>query len=188
MDGSQRNIPKEVRDLLVESRFGISFPCTSGCQMRFVENGKNLGGFYSYRQWGGIRPAVQAAKSRNLQLRAQFGRTKAGRRRIREFAKANSNTGVLGVSKNAYLDKRRGVTYIRYMAAWNDRGTPKTRGFHLCEGSSGDHHFHALRTAIAFRKEWERDGDGFDPARFQLWKTKRLYEPGEPDLPSDFWD
>jgi len=188
MPVSANHIPNEVRDLLSESRYGISFPCSTGCQMRFMEKGENHGGFYSYRQWGSVRRAVEAAISRNLQLRALFGRNKSGRPRIRNRVAASSNTGVLGVYKNSYLDKRRGVTYIRYMASWTEKGKTKTRGFHLLESATADQHFHALRTAIAFRHAWENDGDAFDPDRFTLWKQKRLYAPDEPELPADFWD
>ena len=188
MTDINNHIPSEVRDLLATTRYGISFPCSSGCQMRFIENGDDHGGFYSYRQWGGVRPAVEAAISRNQQLRALFGRNRTGRPRIRQRVKASSNTGVLGVYKNSYVDKRRGLTYIRYMASWAEHGKPRMRGFHLVEDASADQHFHALRTAIAFRHAWEQDGDGFDPSRFTLWKSKRLYESGDPELPADFWE
>lgn len=48
-------IPYSVYDLLAETRYGVSFPCDSGCQMRFKQEGKDLGGFYPYSQYGGVR-------------------------------------------------------------------------------------------------------------------------------------
>jgi len=51
-------MPYIVHDLLEETRFGISFPCDSGCQMRFIHEGVDLGGFYAYSAFNGdIREA-----------------------------------------------------------------------------------------------------------------------------------
>ena len=182
------NIPEDVRDLLADSKYGITFPCTSGCQMRFIQDGKDYGGFYSYKGWGGVRAAVEAAISRNIQLRAKFNRSSNGRRKLRSTSNPRSNTGVLGVSKNSYYDKRREQAFVRYTASWRIRSKPKSKAFHVKLDACGDHHFHALRTALAFRKAWELQGDQFDPAPFRLWKSKRLYEPGHPPLPQDFWE
>lgn len=63
-----KNIPEDVLNLLKETRYGVSFPDPSGCQMRFVNNGVDLGGFFPYRQHGGIKGAVQAAIERNKEL------------------------------------------------------------------------------------------------------------------------
>ena len=68
------HIPEEVRDLLEKERYGISFPVSSGCQMQLIRDGKDLGRFYSYREWGGKRKAVKAAISRCQQLRARYPR------------------------------------------------------------------------------------------------------------------
>lgn len=184
---SAEHIPEEVRGLLSESRFGITFPCPTGCQMRFVQNGKDLGQFYAYSQWGGKLAAVHAAISRNQQLRTLYKRNKSGRPRVSEYTSSRSNTGVLGVSKNTYFDKRRNRRYARYMASWRKNKENRSKGFHLAADAPADQHLHALRSAIAFRKDWEVHRDSFDPARFKLWKQKRLYELGSPDLPSGFW-
>ncbi|WP_166255922.1 hypothetical protein [Marinobacter salicampi] len=188
MAKSAEHIPAEVRDLLAESRFGITFPCPTGCQMRFIQEGKDLGQFYAYSHWGGMRGAVEAAISRNQQLRALYKRNKSGRPRSRERSPSRSNTGVLGVSKNTYFDKRRNRYYARYMASWRKNSENRSKGFHLAAEATPGQHLHAFRSAMAFRHDWEEHGDTFDPARFKPWKQKRLYEPGSPDLPSGFWE
>ncbi|MDC9603033.1 hypothetical protein PSH49_20815 [Pseudoalteromonas sp. GABNS16G] len=183
------SVPKEVSDLLKDQRFGISFPCSSGCQMRFVHRGEDKGGFYSYRQWGGIRNAVEAAISRNLQLRVMYKRRgRTGKPAFREGGQVCSNTGVIGVYGSRYFDQRREKHYFRYMVRWADpKGESKMKTFNLTEPYTPDQKLHTLRTATAFRKLWEMELDQFKPARFNLWRQKRLYEPGQPDLPPGFW-
>lgn len=188
MDANLEHIPKEVRGLLKETRYGVTFPHDSGCQMRLVHQGDNLGGYYNYTEWGGVRQAVEAAINRNKQLRALLNRNAMGKPKIRDFRSNRSNTGVLGVSKNTYYDKRRGRSYIRYMASWRRENQNLSKGFHISETATADQHLHALRSAIQFRAEWESSGNQFSPARFNLWRQKRLYEPGDPDLPPNFFE
>lgn len=188
MNATKNHIPAEVRGLLKKTRFGITFPHATGCQMRLIHHGKNLGRYYNYKEWGGVRKAVEAAINRNKQLRALLNRNVTGKPRIRDFRSNRSNTGVLGVSKNTYYDKRRGRSYIRYMASWRRDHRNLNKGFHISETATTDQHLHALRTAIQFRAEWESLGNQFSPTRFQLWRTKRLYEQGDPDLPLNFFE
>lgn len=179
--------PKAVADLLKDTRYGVSFPCTTGCQMRFVHKGEDLGGFYAYSQWGGVRPAVKAAIARNQQLRAKYGRNDQGRLRVREKLITHGNTGVVGVSGSWNYDRRRDSWSWRYQVSWRIDGVPKTKSFHLMASATPDQFLHAFRTAIQFRREWELTGNQFDPSRYQLWRTRRLYEPGTPLLPDDFF-
>jgi hypothetical protein len=182
-------IPAEVRDLLDSHSYGISFPCYSGCQMRFIQNGEDLGRFYSYRQWGGVRKAVRAAIDRNLQLRVAHRRkAKTGKQIYRRASVSHSNTGVVGVSGSRYLDARRGTWHWRYLVRWVDaKGEPHIKSFNLVEPYTSDQQLHALRSAVQFRKTWEEDVDIFDPTPFKLWRQKRLYDQGKPELPSGFW-
>ena len=181
-------IPAEVTHLLESDRHGITFPCQSGCQMRFIHQGKDLGGFYSYRQWGGIKKAVEAAIQRNTALRAKYGRGKAGRIQTRSQFEPRSNVGVVGVSSSRYFDKRRQRYYFRYLVAWADgKGRRKVKSFNLLANSTPDQYLHAYRSAIQFRKEWEALLAEFSPSKYTLWRDKRLYAPGTPTLPADFW-
>lgn len=180
-------IPSNVSDLLTPRRYGVSFPCATGCQMRFVRNGRDLGGFYSFRQWGGARKAVEAAISRNRNLQAKY-RFGSRVKKISPLRTPNSNTGVLGVSGQWKYDKRRDHWEWRYQVRWQDRtGKSCSKSFYVPPCSSADWFLHALRTAIQFRKAWEAYPLEFEPARYKIWRTKRLYLPGTPDLPSEFF-
>jgi len=184
------SVPNEVQTLLKDQRFGITFPCKSGCQMRFIHNGEDLGGYFAYRQWGGLRKAVEAAISRNHQLRVihkRQGRT--GKAKFRKNAKARSNTGVIGVYGSRYYDERRAKHYFRYLVRWSDtKGKGRIKTFNLTEPYTADQQVHTFRSATHFRKAWENELEDFDHIRFKLWRQKRLYHPGQPDLPADFWE
>lgn len=181
-------IPYIVHDLLQETRFGISFPCDSGCQMRFIHEGVDLGGFYAYSKHGGIREAVQAAISDNKELRAQYRCRPDGKRSYRFQRLAYGTTGVVGVSCGPYYDPRRDIEAFRYQVHWRLDNQHKSKTFHLSEGATADQHLHAFRTAIQFRKEWEALLNDFDPSRYKLWRSHRLYDPGHPALPVSFWE
>ncbi|KXS55600.1 MAG: hypothetical protein AWU57_49 [Marinobacter sp. T13-3] len=183
------HIPFEVRDLLAETRYGITFPCDSGCQMRFVHRGVNRGGgFYAYSQYGGVRPAVKAAIEDNLMLRKKYRRKANGKPTYRYRITPKGALGVVGLSFAHDYDRRRDVYSWRYQAFWRKDSKPRSRTFYLQWDATPDQHLHAFRTALQFRKEWEALLGEFDPARYTLWCTHRLYEPGHPRLPDDFWD
>lgn len=181
------NEKRQIDKLLEDSRYGISFPCKGGCQMRFKHQGKDLGGYYSFRQWGGAVKAVEAAISRNKQLRALYKRKSDGRPPTRVSSRPRSNTGVIGVSSNVFYDKRRDRYYFRYQASWRYEGRPRSKSFQLSLDSSADQRLHAFRTALQFRKEWEAMRDRFRPEKYALWRERRMYEPGRPLLPPGFW-
>lgn len=182
------HIPEVVRDLLSSTRFGISFPDPSGCQMRFIQGGVNLGGFYSYSRHGGVREAVISAIRDNMALRGKYDRGPGGRLHFHSQREPRGSTGVLGVSGKPYYDPRRDTWAFRYQVSWHLNGVAKSKIFHLSDGCTTDHYLHAYRTAIQFRKRWETHRETFDPSRFSLWRTRRLYEPGEPLLPDNFWN
>lgn len=180
-------IPDIAHDLLSGTRYGVSFPCDSGCQMRFIHQGVELGGYYAYSTYGGVREAVQAAIADNIALRDQYRRRPDGRRPYHFQRAPHGTTGVVGVSCGPYHDPRRESEAYRYQVHWRRAGVQKSKTFHLSSDATADQHLHAFRTALQFRKEWEVFLDEFDPTRYKLWRTHRLYEPGHPTLPSSFW-
>src|SRR5690554_7816248 len=95
---SMSSVSSVVDDLLRETRYGISFPCSSGCQMRFIHEGVDLGGYYSYSLYGGIREAVQAAISDNKKLRERYRCRPDGGRPYKLHRKPHGTTGFVGVS------------------------------------------------------------------------------------------
>lgn len=181
-------IPYIVQDLLIETRFGISFPCNTGCQMRFIHEGEDLGGFYAYSKFGGIREAVKTAISDNRDLRAEYRCRSDGKRAYRFQRQPYGTTGFVGVSCGPYYDPRRDIEAFRYQVHWRRNSQQRSKTFHLSVGATPDQHLHAFRTAIQFRKEWECFLDDFDPGRYTLWRSYRLYEPGQPVLPDSFWE
>lgn len=170
------SIPIEVEDLLKDQAFGVSFPCRSGCQMRFIRNGVDLGGYYSYAQWGGIRKAVEAAISENQKLRTLYKRKGAGGKvAFRDGGNPKNNTGVMGVSGSWYFDPRRDKYYFRYLVRWVDpEGQAHIKTFNLVEPFTADQQFHTFRTAVQFRKSWEFHMDDLNHAMFEYWRSRRL--------------
>jgi hypothetical protein len=181
------HIPEEVRDLLAGTRYGVSFPEPSGCQMRFIQDGVDFGEFFSCRQYGGVRQAVQSAIEKNKELRERYGRKPDGKPKHRIHRKRDGTTGVVGVSGALYYDKRRDTWAFRYQSSWRRKGKPQSKTFHLSKDATPDQLLHGLRTAVQFRKEWELMAEDFDPVRYQQWRVRRLYDPGEPLLPAGFW-
>jgi hypothetical protein len=181
-------ISSTVLDLLEKTRYGVSFPDPTGCQMRFVHEGVDLGGFYAYSKHGGILEAVQAAIADNKALRDQYRRRPDGKRPYRFHRAPHGTTGVVGVSCGPYFDPRRDKEAYRYQVSWRRNERPRSKTFHLSASATADQHLHSFRTALQFRKEWESLLDEFDPARYKLWRTHRLYEPGYPVLPLSYWD
>lgn len=181
------SIPFIVHDLLQETRYGITFPFSSGCQMRFIHQGVDLGGYYSYSKYGGVRESVLAAIRDNVALRTQYRRRPDGRRAYHIQRAPHGTTGVVGVSCGQYHDPRRDTEAFRYQVHWRRDSQRKAKTFHLSAEATTDQHLHAFRTAIQFRKEWEALLDDFDPTRYKLWRNCRLYLPGSPSLPDSFW-
>lgn len=180
-------IPQDVLKLLEETRYGVSFPYPSGCQMRFMHNGVDLGDYYSYRAHGGIKEAVKAAIAKNVELRGRYRRSPKGRPIYRFHSRPHGSTGVVGVSGAKYHDSRRDIWAYRYQVSWRKNHRPMSKTFHLSDDCSPDQMLHAFRTATQFRAEWESTLDEFDHVRFQQWRVRRLYEPGQPLLPEGFW-
>ncbi|KMT67061.1 hypothetical protein [Catenovulum maritimum] len=163
----------KLQQKLTENTFGISFPSRSGCQMRFVRNGKDLGGFYSYKQWGSVNKAVEAAISKNRQLKALYPISKTNRKRK---PKPDASCGFNGVGFREKLDKRRNKIERFYWASFKRNGKPAIKTFSLgYKEFSADQQLHAYRTAIQFRKEWELLDSEMKEEKYKDWQNKRLY-------------
>ncbi len=171
-------IPDHLKVILNEDAHGISFPCNSGCQMRFIRNKKDLGGFYSYKQWGGIEKALKAAINRNKQLKALYPT-----HMIKRKHKPNPNTscGYNGVGYREKLDKRRGEIERFYWVSYRKNGKPAVKTFSLgYTDFSPELQLHAYRTAVQFRAEWDELGHDMNEGKYKDWKKQRLYNFGYP--------
>lgn len=173
-------IPKKLRDLLVADPHGISFPCETGCQMRFIRNKSDLGGFYSYRQWGSIEKALKAAIHRNEQLRALYPAST-----IKRIHKPRQDTscGFNGVGFRQKLDRRREEIERFYWVSYRKNGKPAVKTFSLGYADySAELQLHAYLTAIQFRAEWDLYGSDICEDKYRNWKKVRLYRPGYPSV------
>jgi hypothetical protein len=171
-------IPVDLTPTLEKDAHGISFPCDSGCQMRFIRNKKDLGGFYSYKQWGGIEKALQAAMSRNQQLKALYPASKI--RRVRK-PKDGTSCGFNGVGFREKLDKRRNEIERFYWVSYKKDDKPAVKTFSLgYTAFDADVQFHAYRTAIQFRKEWDELGEDMNFGKYKNWRKIRVYELNSP--------
>ncbi|WP_232824691.1 hypothetical protein [Algibacillus agarilyticus] len=167
-------VPEDIAKILVEDAHGISFPCRSGCQMRFIRKKKDLGGFYSYNQWGGIEKALRAAMSRNKQLKALHPTSKI--RRVRKPT-TETSCGFNGVGYREKIDKRRNEIERFFWVSYRKDDKPAVKTFSLgYTAFDADLHFHAYRTAIQFRQEWDEYGDEMKFDKYRSWRKVRLYE------------
>ncbi|GEM_PF-2240321 len=171
-------IPKQYQAILENDAHGISFPCKSGCQMRFIRNKVDMGGFYSYKQWGGIDKALKAAINRNKQLKMLYPTHRIKRQ---HKPKEGASCGFNGVGYREKLDKRRNEIERFYWVSYRRNGKPAVKTFSLGYSDfSADLQLHAYRTAIQFRAEWDADGNSMEEAKYKKWKSVRLYDPGYP--------
>lgn len=171
-------IPKQLRSILEIDAHGISFPCKSGCQMRFIRDKVDMGGFYSYKQWGGIDKALKAAMNRNRQLKMLYPTHRIKRQ---HKPKPGTSCGFNGVGYREKLDKRRNEIERFYWVSYRRNGKPAVKTFSLGYSDfSPDLQLHAYRTAIQFRAEWDVVGNSMDEDKYKKWKTMRLYDPSLP--------
>lgn len=157
----------------------ITHPGNTGFQVRVVRNKKEYRRYFSHKQWGSKQKSLKAAISWREQILALVGDVKPA-------IFSNKSTGVVGVSKIVKYDKRRGSWSLFYSCHWRKNKKARTKQFYvgLANDVTADEDFHAFRTAVQFRKEYEffketgRE-DLFSPQKYKLWKTERLYGIGQ---------
>lgn len=168
--------------MAVEKFKQITEPDHRGFQVRIVRNKKEYSRYFSHKQWGSKGKSLQSAISWRDQMLVLFRESSKFRQETMLPAHKKS-TGVLGVSRSVQYDKRRDVYYLVYSCHWRRNGKGHTKTFHVgrADDVSPDEEFHAFRTAVLFRKEYEMFKDKgleerFSPDRYKSWKNKRLYE------------
>lgn len=156
-----------IKRELAQDGHGISFPDTSGCQMRIVRQGKDRGGFYSYAQYGGIEKAIIAAMNRNRQIRLKW--KMENRSSVKDFC--------YFVVRE---DKRKAKNEYSYRVNYRKAGKVACKAFSLGhKPPSVEKQMHAFLTAKLFRFYFEELGMDFGERIFMRWKHTRLYLPGE---------
>jgi len=158
----------------------ITEPDINGFQVRIVRNKKEYSRYFSHRQWGCKSKALNGARSWRDQMLASLGSVnKYISERVVNSRKRS--TGVRGVSKSVQYDKRRDVHYLVYSVHWRVSNRVRTKTFYVGQLSNvnADEEFHAFRTAVQFRREYEiskASNESFYPESFLNWKSERCYE------------
>lgn len=153
----------------------ITAPGGGGFQVRIVRNRKKYSRYFSHKLWGGKEKSFKAAVSWREQILALVGD-------VKPTPLSNKSTGIVGVSKILKYDKRRGSCSLFYSCHWRKNKKACTKQFYvgLVDEVTADEDFHAFRTAVQFRKEYElfkekgRE-DLFSPEKYKLWKTEKVY-------------
>ncbi len=155
----------------------ISQPYPTAFQVRIVKERKERSRLFSFSHWGGKKKALQAAQSWRDQLYVLLD-IKANRKSC--VPKNNLSTGIQGISKRIYTDKRRATDrqYLVYSVNWNDvTGKKRNKTFQV--GNVEDYEDQldklAFETAKEFRKEYEKHWDNntlgkFDTKKYLGWK------------------
>jgi hypothetical protein len=158
----------------------ISEPDSHGYQVRIVRKGKEHSRYFAHRVWGGRTASLDAAIHWRDQMLVVLGKTN---RKLSDKGPLASKktTGVRGVTRSLQYDKRRDVYSLVYGVRWHDNDNIKNRTFFVGTAGnvSADQDFHAFRTAVMFRYEYELCLElnvGFYPQRYVSWKTNRLYD------------
>lgn len=176
-DNLPKFIPEDLRVIFRKDKHGISFPTTTGIQLRLIRNGVNYGRFYSYTQFGGVRETIELAMARCLELREEYPinavRAKVGNK--------DASVPINGVGFRQKFDRRRLEYEHFYWASYKRDGRPAIKTFSLGYTAYSEAlKLHALKTAAYFRSTWESFGSDMDMTIFKKWKTVRLYETGTP--------
>ncbi len=158
----------------------ISEPDCHGFQVRIVRKGKEHSRYFAHRVWGGQKASLEAAIHWRDQMLVLLGKTN---RKLSENGPLASkkSTGIRGVTRSIQFDKRRDVYSLVYGVRWHDNNKIKNRTFFVgqVDQVTADDDFHAFRTAVLFRYEYElclEINVGFYPQRYVDWKTNRLYD------------
>lgn len=164
----------------------ITEPDIQGFQVRIVRNKKEYSRYFSHNTWGSKLKSLKAAISWRDQMLVLFKEGKKYRY-AKPLPPHKKSTGVLGVSKTIQFDKRRGVHYMAYSCHWrlNDIGHTKTFHVGRADSVTPDEEFHAFRTAVLFRKEYEMykeigKVDKFPVAKYSSWRKERIYDKQTP--------
>jgi hypothetical protein len=158
----------------------ISEPDRHGYQVRIVRKGREHSRYFAHRVWSGKKASLEAAIRWRDQMLAVLGKNN---RKLSDKGPlaTKKSTGVRGVTRSFQYDKRRDVCSLIYGVRWHDNNKIKNRTFFVgAAGSvSADKDFHAFRTAVLFRYEYELCLElniVFYPQRYVDWKTNRLYD------------
>ncbi len=153
----------------------ITEPNNGGFQVRVVRNRKEYSRYFAHRSWGSRRKSLDAALSWRDQILVLYGD-------IKPLPIRNKSTGIAGISKSIHYDKRKDRYSLVFHCHWrlNKKAHTKTFVVGVLNKVTPDQEFHAFRTAMHFRKEYEfykEIGKDFlfFPEKYKHWKTEKVY-------------
>ena len=158
----------------------ITEPDPNGFQVRVVRNKEEHSRYFSHIQWGSRKKALEGAISWRDQILAALGGANKNLSQ-KTINSRKTTTGIRGVSRSQQYDKRKDIHYLVYSVHWNKNGKATTKTFYVGRigNVSADQEFHAFRTAVRFRREYEiskSENFMFHPERFKLWRENRFYD------------
>ncbi len=161
----------------------ITEPDPKGFQVRIVRNKKEHSRYFSHKQWGSRVKALNGARNWRDQMLVSLGKVSKYLPE-RTITSHKKTTGIRGVSRSVQYDKRRDSYSLVYSVHWRKSGKAHTKTFHvgLVGSVSADEEFHAFRTAVQFRREYEisvAENGSFSPESYKLWRKNRFYESSE---------
>lgn len=150
----------------------------NGFQVRVVRNKKEHSRYFSFSAWGTEAKAMTAAINWREQVEALVGRSKPRSSR----PVGQKSTGIIGVTRRINYDKRCNHKALVYSCHWRLNGNAHNKTFYVgpVDKISADDEFHAFRTAVLFRKEYDFYRELglealFNPDKYQGWRNKRFY-------------
>ena len=162
----EEELPSSLLMDLSKDGYGITFPYSSCCQVRFSSGLEKTCVKLSYSDYGGPKNTILEAIKTVKELR--------------RIAKENniSRSPYAGVTWAEHTASRNGRTEYRYNVFYRKpNGKPHMKCFYIGTGEhpTPDKQFHAYRTAKLFRHHYKIYGDQLDVSWFSNWKHVRLY-------------
>jgi hypothetical protein len=151
----------------------ITEPSSAGFQVRIVRDRKEHSRYFAHKLWGSKAKSLKGAinwRDQTLVLIGDKKPTPVGKK----------STGIVGVTRTVQFCK--GVHALVYSCHWrrNNKGHTKAFQVGVVHKVTADQEFHAFRTAVQFRKEYEFFKDTgkehlFSPEKYKLWRTEKMY-------------
>ena len=148
----------------------ITQPDSYGLQARISYAGKEYSKYFAFSAH-----TRQGARKEARRWLARMDTELPKRLPYREELQANNTSGVVGVSRSVYYDKRRAAYYVKYQTLWHDGQSPRIKSFWVGNLLTLDPTLEeaAFTQAVAFRKAYEQAAAveaPFNPDDWANWR------------------
>ena len=133
----------------------ITNPHGIGFQVRIKRMGVEHQRYFTYKDWGSKKRALNAAISWRDQKLVVLEKSQREVGYTQAPARHNKSTGIRGVSRSLAYCKRSDQTSLVYQVHWSKDKKAKNKKFYVGEINTvtADDEFHAFRTATTFRRD-----------------------------------